>query len=98
MDGLRWLLLLFGLLVIAGVYFYSRREKTIPEAEPLSSERVEPTLGADDSPGVSELDNEAEDASLADADADRDAPLSAEKVPQKIVTLRLVARDGGGTG
>ena len=27
MDGLRCLLLLFGLLVIVGVYFYSRREK-----------------------------------------------------------------------
>jgi hypothetical protein len=24
MDGLRWLLLLFGMLVVAGVYFYSR--------------------------------------------------------------------------
>ena len=28
MDGLRWLLLLFGLLVISGVYIYSRRERT----------------------------------------------------------------------
>jgi hypothetical protein len=27
MDGLRWLLLLFGVLVIAGVYVYSRRER-----------------------------------------------------------------------
>ena len=35
MDGLRWLLLLFGLLVIAGVYIYSRREKSKPvDAEP----------------------------------------------------------------
>jgi cell division protein ZipA len=72
MDGLRWLLLLFGLLVIAGVYFYSRREKSSPETKPLSSGRVEPTLGSD-----------------------QDAPITAENLPQKIVTLRLVARDGG---
>ena len=42
MDGLRWLLLLFGLLVIAGVYFYSRREKTPAEPDEHSSTRVEP--------------------------------------------------------
>ena len=31
MAGLRWLLLLFGVLVIAGVYLYSRREKETPQ-------------------------------------------------------------------
>jgi cell division protein ZipA len=91
MDGLRWLLLLFGLLVIAGVYFYSRRQKASPEKEHLSSDRVEPTLGADDP----DSDDEVEDPSLAEAVDDRDAPVAAEKIPQKIVTLRLVARDGG---
>ena len=95
MDGLRWLLLLFGLLVIAGVYFYTRRQKASPEKEPLSSGRVEPTLGAEDSPAVPDADEEGGDASLAGAVDNRDAPVSAEKVPQKIVTLRLVARDGG---
>ena len=35
MDGLRWLLLFFGLLVIAGVYLYSRREKSGPVDEVL---------------------------------------------------------------
>ena len=51
MDGLRWLLLLFGLLVIAGVYFYSRREKKEPEDEVVeaSGERLEPTLGGAES-------------------------------------------------
>ena len=49
MDGLRWLLLFFGLLVIAGVYFYSRREKSKPPEEVLETndERLEPTLGVD---------------------------------------------------
>jgi cell division protein ZipA len=66
MDGLRWLLLLFGLLVIAGVYFYSRHTNDV----------------SDDSPGDDVAD-------------DQDAPITAENLPQKIVTLRLVARDGG---
>lgn len=86
MDGLRWLLLLFGLLVIAGVYFYSRRESKQPKEE-VSSGRVEPTLG-----------EEAEE-SLADAEAledseEPDEPEVAADVPQKIVTLRLVAGEG----
>ncbi|HEX7719549.1 MAG TPA: hypothetical protein VF389_07075, partial [Woeseiaceae bacterium] len=47
MDGLRWLLLLFGLLVIVGVYAYSRRERgkreqTVAVAD--AEARVEPTL------------------------------------------------------
>ena len=91
MDGLRWLLLLFGVLVIAGVYLYSRREKTPPQPEPVL-DRLEPTLDAD-----------------ADADAGEAAAGAVEEEPgtvthtaskaadnpQKIVTLRLVARDSG---
>ena len=45
MDGLRWLLLFFGVLVIAGVYVYSRRERNKPEVEPEPAVRVAPTLG-----------------------------------------------------
>jgi len=95
MDGLRWLLLLFGLLVIAGVYFYSRRQKTSLEQGPLQSERVEPKLGADDAPALPDLEDASENPPLAETADARDAPVSTEKVPQKIVTLRLVARDGG---
>ena len=95
MDGLRWLLLLFGLLVIAGVYFYSRREKAAPETEPLPTERVEPTLGADGAPAVPEPDEETRDVAEDEVADGGEAPISSEKVPQKIVTLRLVARDGG---
>ena len=47
MDGLRWLLLLFGLLVIAGVYFYSRREKNAPDdSDEGAAKRIEPKLEA----------------------------------------------------
>lgn len=77
MDGLRWLLLLFGVLVIAGVYLYSRREKETPQPE-QTSDRLEPTLGAD----------EEEPVAVVEPPADTPA------VPQKIVTLRIVAREG----
>ena len=95
MDGLRWLLLLFGLLVIAGVYFYSRRERTTPGTEPKPGRRREPTLGAaDDAADAGDsddsLDPETDETGFDEPSLDADA-----NVPQKIVTLRLVARDGG---
>jgi cell division protein ZipA len=96
MDGLRWLLLLFGLLVIASVYFYSRREKkTTSKTEALTDARLEPTLGAGEVATESDGDPVAEDVGPGDGGGNAKAPVAAEKVPQKIVTLRLVARDGG---
>ena len=44
MDGLRWLLLIFGALVVAGVYFYTRRERQNPPDESAASPRITPTL------------------------------------------------------
>lgn len=87
MDGLRWLLLLFGVLVIAGVYLYSRREKTPPQPEPVL-DRLEPTLRADAGEAAASAVEEAPGpvAHTASKAADN---------PQKIVTLRLVARDSG---
>ncbi len=88
MDGLRWLLLLFGLLVVAGVYLYSRREKTPTEDDDAISHRVAPSLdGAD-------LQEDAE--SMLDADDGVEAPDEqpvAPNQPQKIVTVRIVARE-----
>ncbi len=95
MDGLRWLLLLFGLLVIAGVYFYSRREKSAPKSEAPPSERLEPTLGSEESPADAEAGPEPDDAEPVEVSVEEEAPATPDKVPQKIVTLRLVARDGG---
>jgi cell division protein ZipA len=93
MDGLRWLLLLFGLLVIAGVYLYSRREKEKPDKEPVEApgSRVEPTLGGDDTEDVGD-DLEPRVESPTSVDDEASAP-EAENVPQKIVTLRLVGHD-----
>ena len=96
MDGLRWLLLIFGLLVIAGVYVYSRREKTKPEKQAnAAGRRVEPSLGPDDDGDTSSDDDEPVEPGLEE-DAVEAAPARpADSVPQKIVTLRLVARNGG---
>ena len=94
MDGLRWLLLLFGVLVIVGVYLYSRRERDKPQQEQAEAPRVTPTLGDELSQSAaSDADEEAVEI-VADAGVD-DADESPEQVPQKIVTLRLVARNKG---
>jgi cell division protein ZipA len=95
MDGLRWLLLLFGLLVIAGVYFYSRREKAKPKPEPQPTDRVEPTLEAGHAASEAEQYDAAEDVTAVDEGTADKQPDKDDRVPQKIVTLRLVARDGG---
>jgi cell division protein ZipA len=85
MDGLRWLLLFFGVLVIAGVYLYSRRERDKPVKEEREGPRVAPTIGSDESPAEDDQDSDSEDS-----------PASPDSgAPQKIVTLRLIARDGG---
>jgi len=83
-DGLRWLLLLFGVLVIAGVYLYTRRERDKPVEVEIPEHRIAPTISG-------EADAVADDSTEEFLD-DSEAGSSA---PQKIVTLRLVARDGG---
>ncbi len=95
MDGLRWLLLFFGILVIAGVYWYSRRERNKPEEADIDAERREPTLLQEEVPEVEEpVVHESEFLSpeLDESPAEQE---SAPDAPQKIVTLRLTARDGG---
>ena len=93
MDGLRWLLLLFGLLVIAGVYFYSRREKQqkTEAEEEISVDRQEPTLDDDDLPDLDSGNYEAIEA--PELEDDTEAPSLPEDGPQKIVTLRIVGRN-----
>ena len=92
MDGLRWLLLFFGLLVVAGVYLYSRREKVKPEdVEDAPRLRREPTLDGSESESVT---TDGEVVVGAPTNGDEDASeLPAEVVPQKIVTLRLIGHE-----
>jgi len=95
MDGLRWLLLFFGLLVVAGVYLYSRREqKAKQDTEPV--ERRTPTLdgGTADSSGKDSagINPQPDDPDTGD---EGPAPEYQSVEEQKIVTLRLVARNRG---
>jgi cell division protein ZipA len=100
MDGLRWLLLLFGLLVIVGVYFYSRREREGKQSSNRKArpERVEPSL--DGGTAISEVELEDDhlygDDGVNDIEVDvvpeTDGPPSPR---QKIVTMRLVAKKHG---
>jgi cell division protein ZipA len=95
MDGLRWLLLFFGLLVVAGVYIYSRRDSK-PKEEPQSFERRAPTLDGDatdvGAAGVDDGSSEPEDADKKGGGDSGDTEAQSE---QKIVTLRLVAHNRG---
>lgn len=91
MDGLRWLLLFFGLLVIAGVYIYTRREKARSESgEGPAAKRVEPKLKGEP---LETVEADVEDVDEDDnVDDDEDLESGAVHRPQKIVTLRLVGR------
>ena len=91
MDGLRWLLLGFGLAVVAGVYLYSRYQRKQLEDSPqqdLFDGRAEPLpLKARTEPVFGKRTPEVDDD---------DASIETEPEPeQKIVTFRVVARDGG---
>ena len=92
MDGLRWLLLLFGVIVVAAVYFYSRYQRKKAEDSPqqdLFADRKEPQLsGARQEPTF-------DSAQAPPDDSEVPAPEEADDSPQKIVTLRVVARNNG---
>ena len=91
MDGLRWLLLLVGLLVIGGVYLYSRREKAPADEDEAPLDRVEPSL--DDADPVAEQFLIDEETSSDDVGVEGEDDLTAADTPQKIVTVRIVARE-----
>ncbi len=91
MDGLRWLLLLVGLLVIGGVYLYSRREKAPADEDEAPLDRVEPSLDDADPVAGPFLINKA--TSSDDVGVEDEEDLAATNTPQKIVTVRIVARE-----
>jgi len=92
MDGLRWLLLFFGILVIVGVYFYSRRDKRDSDDDLTNIDRLEPTLNQPST--VTDIDaQQIASASPVMPDVEGGELEAPSEVPQKIVTLRLVARE-----
>jgi cell division protein ZipA len=98
MDGLRWLLLLFGLLVVVGVYFYSRRERDRKQSSIRTSrpERLEPSLDASAAHGGAEQQDEHYFDRNDDVAESHAEPADEKPLPeQKIVTMRLVAKKHG---
>lgn len=93
MDDLRWFLLLFGLIAIVGVYLYSRRERTQEESDDSPAEiqeRLEPSL--DGEQAGDEIDELATtDTPVLTAESEAEPKVPAQE--QKIVTLRIVARN-----
>lgn len=98
MDGLRWLLLIIGLIVVVGVYLYGRRERDRDDSSSANAadsgvERREPSILIEDEsdeqhePGL----NERAEAPSLDAELDDPQPVA----EQKIVTLRIVAKRQG---
>ena len=93
MDDLRWFLLLFGLIAIVGVYLYSRRERTQEESDDSPAEiqeRLEPSLdGEQAGDEIDELATTDTPVLTAEPEAEPKAPAQG----QKIITLRIVARN-----
>jgi len=94
MDGLRWLLLFFGILVIAGVYIYSRRETNKDDEDDGSFERREPVIEADEPAAEPAATEEPQEQSPELGDVEAATPPAKSDGPQKIVTLRLTAPEG----
>lgn len=92
MDDLRWLLLLSGVVVVACVYLYGRYQRNTPDAgssRQTGHDRVEPTLGDNvHSDDVDDTDSGSTTTVPDDADDGDDSE-------QKVVTLRIVARNQG---
>ena len=95
MDGLRWLLLLFGLAVVAGVYFYSRRQRDRSESGPPApaadaQARVEPSFESISTDSTAEPEPELQ-VDSGDEPEIQEVEEPAATAEQKIVTLRVIA-------
>jgi cell division protein ZipA len=100
MDGLRWWLLIFGVIVVTGVYAYTRLQRKKAKDSPqqdLFDERKEPRLKSGRSEPVIADSYESPGDFDGDVDIQLDAPVSDGEPPpqQKIVTLRIIARNQG---
>jgi cell division protein ZipA len=89
MDGLRWWLLFFGMLVIVGVYFYTRRQGAKPQEDHTDAARVAPTIDGE------AIESDVEDSALLESEDQESSDELPTDTPQKIVTLRIIARNGG---
>ena len=91
MDSLRWFLLFFGLLVVVGVYLYSRKDREREQkstTENTAELRVEPALGGQSDGADTDDEQDGEQLQIGVEPAVEPEP-AAQK--QKILTLRIVA-------
>jgi cell division protein ZipA len=91
MDGLRWFLLFFGLLVVVGVYLYSRKDREREQkstTEKTAELRVEPSLRGQSGGADTDDEQDGEQLQIGVEPAVESEP-AAQK--QKILTLRIVA-------
>jgi len=108
MDGLRWILLGCGVVVVLAIVLFGRRRKAedrVPEADPASDEepgvraaRLEPSFGGEDVPDHPELpemiiDPAGEQIDIEDVAGRPEGGPEPVEVRQKIVTVRIVAQD-----
>ena len=108
MDGLRWILLGCGVVVILAIVFFGRRRNSdtrggVSEAEAdsnvtLRAGRVEPSFGDQDLPEEPDLpemiiDPVGEQIDIEDVAGPPELPAEPREVKQKIVTVRIVAQD-----
>ena len=100
MDELRWVLLVIGALIVAGVYFYSKQAARPPAMPRRPRDELDPELSE-------ELDRLGQAISLDRASEGTEAPAEPgnaaeaepseeiETEPERIVTLYVQPRDGG---
>ena len=88
MDGLRWILLGLGIIALAGIYAYTRfRQRHSAGPAAPDEARVEPSLGGE-LPDETAVDGEPAPA----VDPEPSQPV----LPEKVVTIRLMAKDRKG--
>ena len=100
MEDFRWLLLIFGVLTIVGIYFFSRQTEKLSDKK-NKHYRIDPVLENDTNTGElsSEFDLDIEKQSSSDHDLNnediypREGEAKKEIQQTKIITIRIVARN-----
>lgn len=92
MDGLRWILLIIGGLIVLGVYLYSRRDSSAGERVELRPPPEPVTTGSDaEAPLLTDRVEPSFDAQGHEVPVG--GPQEDGEPPQKVVALRIVADD-----
>tara|TARA_B100001059_G_C17811721_1_gene572698 strand:+ start:371 stop:1045 length:675 start_codon:yes stop_codon:yes gene_type:complete len=98
MDDFRWLLLIFGIFTIFGIYLYSRQQEKPLDQKKLD-DRVQPVLSDDLSindllPDIESNINELkQDDDILSADIDHSKKITKKETEKKIVTIRIVSHE-----